>query len=138
MNISEIQSPKLEGDKLEQLFRTQKIIEQQFANIEGFPSRLIFGKQKNLHLPETCHHITNNILWRMTQEIHEAVIALRNAKTWRQTTYFTDINEYYDEIADIFIYFINLCFASGISPSELTEMTLKKMVINRRRIESKY
>ena len=138
MNISEINNKKLETDKLSQLFNRQTEIEKLFAEIEGIPTRLIFGKQKNLHLPETCRHITDNILWRMTQEIHEAVIALRNAKTWRKTKYFTDINEYNDEVADILIYFINLCFSSGITPSDLTQMTLKKMDVNLKRIQSKY
>lgn len=138
MNISEITTQKLELDKLTQMFEAQKLAEQLFAEIEGVPTRLVFGKKKDLHHPNTCKYITDNIFWRMVQEIHEAVIALRNAKTWRRTKYLTDINEYYDELADIFIYFLNACFASGITPTDLTQNVLKKIKINKDRIRSKY
>lgn len=138
MNLSDVKIKKEKGDKLEILFRKQAEVEKDFAIIEGFAERLIFGKLENLHHPETCRHITDNILWRMTQEIHEAVIALRNAKTWRQTKYLTDVNEYLDEVADIMIYFINLCLASGIDPNKLTDTVLRKIEVNRCRINSKY
>jgi len=139
MNINEeTLKAKTKKDFLVQMFEAQKVIEKLFGEIEGIPSHLLFGKKENLHLPEVCKHINDNIFWRMVQEINEAVIALKNAKTWRQTKYFTDINEYYDELADIMIYFINACFASGISPELLTTLVLRKIKINEKRIRSKY
>lgn len=138
MNISEVMIHNIRGDKLDAMFNEQKEVEKLFAEVEGFKRDLVFGKLEALHHPEVCRHITDNILWRMTQEIHEAVIALRNAKTWRKTKYFTDINEYLDEVADIMIYFLNLCFASGIDSKLLTETVLKKIKVNRMRIQSKY
>ena len=117
--------PKKGQDLLKQIFESQAIVEKEFGKVEGIPERLLFGNAKNLHLPETCRHINDNIFWRMVQEINEAVVALRNAKTWRQTTYFTDINEYYDEIADIMIYFINACLASGIDPDPTASVATK-------------
>jgi molybdopterin-guanine dinucleotide biosynthesis protein len=139
MDIS-TKSIKIEKDKdlLLQMFEKQSEVERDFAIVEGFPERLIFGKLTNLHHPEVCRHINDNILWRMVQEINEAVVALKNAKTWRQSKYFTDVNEYLDEVADIQIYFINLCLASGIDPKLLTETVLKKIEVNRDRIRSKY
>jgi len=125
-------------DLLIQMFKAQEEVEKKFGEIEGFPTRLLFGDGKNLHSPEVCKHINNNIFWRMIQEINEAVVALNNAKTWRQTKYFTDINEYYDEVADIMIYFINACFASGIDPELLATLVLKKIKVNEKRIKSKY
>lgn len=138
MNITEVETQKIKGDLLTAMFDAQAEVEKEFALVEGIPERLVFGKAKDLHLPETCQHINDKIMWRMVQEINEAVVALRNAKTWRQSKYFTDINEYYDEIADIMIYFINACFASGISPAELTQIVLKKIKVNQDRIRSKY
>jgi len=138
MDISEIKDPKIHGDMLEMMFNKQRDAEKKFANIEGIPEWKAFGKIENLHLPEVCRHITDNILWRIVQEINEAVVALRNGKNWRQTNYFTDLNEYLDEIADIQIYFINACLASGISPELLTKTVLKKIQVNEKRIESKY
>lgn len=125
-------------DLLVQMFEKQTRVEKTFALIEGIPERLVFGKIENLHLSETCKHINDNILWRMVQEINEAVVALRNAKTWRQTKYLTDVNEYLDEVADIQIYFINLCLASGITPEMLTATVLKKIDVNHSRIATKY
>jgi hypothetical protein len=139
MNISEIKvevDPK--KDLLLQLFEAQTEVEKEFALVEGFPERLVFGKLENLHHPEVCKHINDNIIWRIVQESNEAVVALRNAKTWRQTQYLTDVNEFLDEVADIFIYFINLCLASGISPKLLVQSVLKKIKVNQARIRSKY
>lgn len=139
MNISE-KKTKIDNsrDLLIQMFEAQADVEKEFAIVEGFPERMIFGKLENLHHPEICRHINDNILWRMVQEINEAVIALKNAKTWRKAKYFTDVHEYLDEVADIMIYFINLCYASGIDPKLLTETVLKKIEVNRDRIRSKY
>lgn len=138
MDISEIKNIKLQTDLLKQLWEAQEKVEKEFAAVEGFPERLVFGELEHLHLPETCKHINDQILWRMVQEIIEATIALRNAKTWRQSKYLTDVNEYLDEVADIFIYFMNLCFASGISREQLAETVLKKIKVNEARIRSKY
>ena len=138
MDISEIKKQDIQGDFLELMFRKQTLVEKEFAIVEGVPERLIFGKQKNLHLPEVCRFINDQILWRMVQEINEAVVALKNGKTWRKAKYFTDVNEYKDEVADIMIYFINLCLASGIDPEELTQLVLKKIIVNQKRIKSKY
>jgi len=139
MNISE---KKIKADKskdlLLQMFDAQKIVEEDFAIVEGFPERLVFGKLEHLHHPEVCRHINDHVLWRMVQEIVEATIALKNAKTWRQSKYLTDVHEYLDEVADIMIYFINLCFASGITPELLVDTVLKKIEVNRDRIRSKY
>jgi len=139
MNISE---KKIKADKskdlLLQMFDAQKSVEEDFAIVEGFPERLVFGKLEHLHRPEVCRHINDQVLWRMVQEIVEATIALKNAKTWRQSKYLTDVHEYLDEVADIMIYFINLCFASGITPELLVDSVLKKIEVNHDRIRSKY
>lgn len=138
MDISEQKEVEIEGDLLKAMFEEQSKVEKEFALVEGIPERLAFGKLENLHLPETCRHINDNIYWRLVQEVNEAVVALRNAKTWRQSKYFTDINEYLDEVADIQIYFINACLASGISPDLLAQTVLKKIRVNQQRIRSKY
>lgn len=139
MNISEKRTSHKKGhDLLLQMFDAQREAEKEFAIVEGFPERFIFGKLENLHHPDVCLHINDQILWRMVQEIVEATIALKNAKTWRRAKYFTDVNEYLDEVADIMIYFINLCFASGIDPEKLTDTVLKKIEVNLDRIRSKY
>lgn len=138
MNISEKKTKVGPGDLLKQMFERQTQVEKEFAIVEGFPERLIFGKLENLHHPEVCKHINTNILWRLTQEVHEAAVSLQNAKTWRQSKYLTDVNEYLDEVADIMIYFINLCLASGVDPMLLTETVLKKISVNEDRIRTKY
>jgi len=147
MDISEINQKEVknyeiektdETDLLKKIFDIQAQVERKFILKEGVPERLAFGEIKNLHLPETCRHINDNILWRMVQEINEAVVALKNGKTWRETKYFTDVNEYLDEVADIMIYFINLCLASGIDEEELTKIVIKKIMVNEKRFDSKY
>lgn len=138
MNISEHKDEKIEGDKLDLLFNRQREVESKWASIEGFPERLVFGKLENLHSPEICKHIQQNILWRMTEEVHELSVALKNGKNWRKAKYFTDVNEALDELADIYIYAINLCFAMGIDPKMLTQTILKKIKVNEQRITSKY
>jgi metal-dependent hydrolase (beta-lactamase superfamily II) len=138
MDISEQKNIKITGDLLQRLFAEQEKVEKIFAEIEGVPKHLFKGKLENLIHPDVCRHITDNILWRMVQEINEAVVALKNGKTWRQTKYFTDVNEYLDEVADIFIYFMNLCLASGISHKDLAQIVLKKINVNKQRFNSKY
>lgn len=125
-------------DLLVQMFEKQSEVEKDFAIVEGYPERLIFGKLENLHHPEVCRHINDQILWRLVQEVCEATVALKNAKTWRKAKYMTDVNEYLDEMADIQIYFINACLASGIDPNLLTATVLKKIEVNHDRIRSKY
>lgn len=139
MNISE-KKIKITGSEnfLQLMFDKQTEVEKDFSSIEGFPLHHVLGKLENLHHPDVCKHINNNILWRMVQEIAEATVALKNAKTWRQAKYMTDVNEYLDEVADIMIYFINMCLASGIDPKLLTEIVLKKIEVNHDRIRSKY
>lgn len=127
-----------EKDLLAQMFNAQSEIEKEWAKVENCSQELVFGKLENLHLPEVCRHINNNIYWRMIQEICEATVALKNAKEWRQEKYFTDVNEYLDEIADIMIYFINACLASGISPELLVNSVLKKIEVNKKRLLSHY
>lgn len=138
MDISEKKDKKLEPDVFKQMLDAQKIAEKEFAKVEGFPEHLVFGEQKNLHDPKVCAHINDKILWRMVQEIAEATVALKNAKHWRQSKYFTDVNEYLDEVADVFIYFMNLMYASGISQQDLAQAVLKKIEVNVERIKSKY
>ena len=138
MDITEIKDQTIKGDKLELLFDTQSKAEKLWAQVEGIPDRLAFGDLKQLHSPEVCKHIQQNILWRMTEEIHELSIALKNGKKWRQSKYFTDINEALDEVADIQIYFINLCLAAGIDSKQLTQLVLKKIKVNEDRIRSRY
>ena len=138
MDISEKQVKLSAEDLLIQMFKKQIEVEKDFATVEGVPERLVFGKLENLHHPEVCRHINDNILWRMVQEIVEATIALKNAKTWRQAKYMTDVHEYLDEVADIMIYLINLCLASGIDPKLLATSVLKKIEVNHDRIRSKY
>ena len=138
MNISEQRDIKFDGDLLANIFAMQSEAEREFAVIEGIPERRAFGKLENLHHPEVCKHISVNILWRLVQEVAEATVALQNAKTWRQSKYLTDVNEYLDEVADIQIYLINLCLASGIDASLLAQIVAKKILVNMKRIESKY
>jgi len=138
MDIGDIDKIKLPDKLLEGIFEKQSEVEKEFGIIEGFPERLLFGKLENLHLPEVCKHVQQNILWRMTEEIHELSVALRNGKNWRKAKYFTDLNEALDEVADVMIYFVNLCLAMGITPEKLTEIVLKKIRVNYDRIKSKY
>jgi len=138
MNISEVQDTELKGDLLKLIYKKQAEAEVTFAKIEGIKEHLAFGKLENLHLPEVCNHIQTNILWRLTEEIHELSIALKNGKHWRQTTYWTDINEALDEVADVIIYVLNLCLAIGLGPEEIAQLVLKKIKINTDRIRSKY
>ena len=140
MDISEHKDEAFDPSdcKLNIMLGRQREVEKLFAHVEGVPESLIFGKLENLHNPEVCRHITDNILWRIVQETNEAVVALKNGKTWRQEKYFTDVNEYLDEVADIFIYFMNLCLASGIGEDLLTQIVTKKIKVNAQRIKSKY
>jgi len=136
-DVTKVEIPKGK-DKLDLIFETQLEAEKTFALVEGFPERFVFGKLENLNHPEICKHIQQNILWRLTEEIHELSIALKNGKNWRQSKYFTDINEALDELADIQLYVTNLCFAMGVDQKMLTEIVLKKIQVNLARIRSKY
>ena len=138
MNINEEKDIKFDTDLLKSLFKLQSAAERDFAIVEGFPERLVFGKLENLNHPETAAHIDNKILWRIVKETLEASVALQNSKAWRQTYYLTDVNEYLDEVADIMIYTLTLCLASGIDSKLLAQIVAKKILINRKRIESKY
>lgn len=139
MNISEKNEQVTEGvDLLIQMFDKQREVESKFAKVEGVPERLVFGKLENLHHPEVCRYLSEQNFWRLIQEVNEAVVALKNAKRWRQTNYAIDVQEYLDEIADIMIFFINVCMASGIDPKMLTQIVLNKIAVNEDRVTTKY
>jgi NTP pyrophosphatase (non-canonical NTP hydrolase) len=125
------------------MFDAQRANEEKFIAVEAEKSDIwtkenVFGTLEDLHLKEKCRFINEQIIFRLIQEACELTVALKNAKTWRKAEYFTDVNEALDEVADIMIYFMNICFAMGIDEELLTEKVLAKVAVNLKRIESKY
>lgn len=132
-----------QDDLLVQMFDQQRINEELFQPIEAKKDQIwskenVFGTLEGLHTKERCKFINEQIVFRLIQEACELTVALKNAKTWRQAEYFTDVNEALDEVADIFIYTMNICLAMGIDPKLLTEKVMTKINVNRERILSKY
>ncbi len=75
--------------------------------------------------------------WRITEEIGEAMNCLKN-KPWKQTHMETDVIHYYEEIADAFHFFIELCILSGLDSYKLFKMYMDKSEVNKFRQKSNY
>lgn len=89
---------------------------------------------------ETTTLPTDNVEWfsyhiqAMVEELGEVMKADKRWKTHRNESYNKD--EKKDELADVFITFINLCLFSGFSVEEIKQAIFKKIEENFIRLKS--
>lgn len=139
MNITDVKNKpeKDSGDMLRLIFDRQKQLMDKYHEIEAK-----VGLLQTPDVPVDLHsHLgqarLKDFAWRITEEIGEAMSCLKN-KPWKQTQMETDVQHYFEEIADAFHFFIELCLLSGINADMLFDLYFKKSEVNKWRQESKY
>lgn len=74
--------------------------------------------------------------YALTDELHEAT-AETGWKSWATSNHINR-DAYKGELADVFIFFMNLMLVAGITPSELLEMVKAKIAKNHKRQDDGY
>lgn len=138
MNIKDVEViEKTNGDMLEEIFEGQKKLMEKYHIIEkeiGLLQTEDVPVNLQSHLGQAR---LKDFAWRITEEIGEAMSCLKN-KPWKKTQMETDVTHYYEELADAFHFFVELCLLSGISAKDLHELYFKKHAVNCFRQRSEY
>ena len=137
MNIEDVEEVKIEGDRLKAIFKRQRELMKKYHEIEakvGLLQTPEIPVDMDSHLGQAR---LKDFAWRITEELGEAMNCLKN-KPWKVTQMETDKNHYYEEIADAFHFFIELCILSGLDADSLTALYFRKSEVNKFRQRSNY
>jgi hypothetical protein len=132
----EIEAPLL-GDKLENIFSRQVDLMAHYHSIEDSNGLLLYKE-----IPVDLHDRLGQarlreLIRRTTDELSEASHTLKNSP-WKQSHVLTDVDHFYEEIADAFHFFIEFCIAAGLTAEDLYRIYFKKSEVNLFRQESRY
>lgn len=138
MNINDIiaELPEV-PDKLEALFEYQLKLMEKYFDIEE-RNRLLQTRDVPVNLDDPAGQARlKDIAWRITEELGEAMNCLKN-KPWKQTPVPTDIDHYYEELADFLHFTVELFITSGLDAKKLFALYFLKMNVNEFRQISGY
>lgn len=139
MNVIDFEDTELpEGDNLKAVFDRQHELIEKYHTIEADRGALVippsgFGQLDHRFVQWRIKDLSQ----RCIEELMEAMNCLKN-KPWKQTETPTDATHFYEELADSFHFFVELCITAGMDDEDLTLMYLKKSEVNKFRQESKY
>jgi len=136
---TQIPTPSVECDSLEQIFKRQEELRKKYGPIETAKNLLPPLSDEsigNLDLSLVQAHL-KDFAWRLTEEIGEAMNCLKN-KPWKQSEMATDSAHFYEELADAFHFFIEMCIIAGLDAKSLYMIYMKKSEVNKFRQRSKY
>jgi hypothetical protein len=137
MNINDVEFQDRGGDMLEEIFARQRELMEKYHVIEAKN-----GLLQTPDIPVNLHDAKGqarlkDFAWRITEELGEAMNCLKN-KPWKQTQMLTDVKHYYEELADAFHFFVELCILSGLNARDLYELYFRKSEVNKFRQRSNY
>ena len=139
MNVNDVKSKVIEGDKLEFIFKTQKELLDKYLVIEG-KNGIGLGMVKsvpvNLH-DKIGQYVIKDYAWRITEELGEAMNCLKN-KPWKATHMQTDEVHFKEELIDAFHFFVELLLVAGVEDKDLVDYYHKKSEVNKFRQASNY
>jgi len=120
------------------IFERQKELMEKYANIELRNHAIVPSAEKHGDLDDRQIQIRiKDMMWRCVEELGEAANTLKN-KPWKDDAKFTDKEHFYEEIADAFHFFVEMCIVSGIGPSDLFNLYFLKSEVNKFRQRSGY
>lgn len=139
MNVLDFPDTELPtGDLLKAIFDRQWELLKKYHGIEKERGALVVDEDM---FGELDHRF---VQWRIKdlnarsiEELMEAMNTLKN-KQWKQSELATDRTHFYEELADAFHFFIELCITAGMDAEDLALMYLKKAEVNKFRQRSKY
>jgi len=141
-------------------------LKEQYGYLSGLPDSnigmllIIFERQRELMakyhdieamnganvVPEGLHgelddrrlqYRLKDLAYRVVEELSEATNCLKN-KPWKQDAVVTDSDHFYEELADAFHFFVELCITAGLSASDLFGLYFRKSEVNKFRQRSGY
>ena len=137
VNIKDIETEAPEeGDWLLNIFSRQRELMEKYDSLEranGFPVPI---PPVDLHDRHGQVYI-RELIRRTVEELFEASHCLKNS-AWKQSHILTDEDHFYEEIADAFHFFIELCIAVGLEEEALYKVYFKKSEVNKFRQRSQY
>jgi hypothetical protein len=78
-----------------------------------------------------------DMAYRCIEELSEATNTLKN-KPWKNDEVATDKDHFYEELADAFHFFVELCITAGLDASDLFKLYFLKSEVNKFRQRSNY
>ncbi len=137
VNIKDIETEApIEGDWLQNIFTRQRELMEKYDEIEranGFP---VPKPPVDLHDRHGQVYI-RELIRRTVEELFESSHCLKNS-AWKQSHILTDEDHFYEELADAFHFFIELCIAVGLDAEALYKVYFKKSEVNKFRQRSVY
>jgi hypothetical protein len=119
-------------DKLDEVFARQKELMETFHAIEEARGLL---PDPDVPVDLTTHEgqaVLRSYAWYITEELGEAMNLLKN-RPWKQKTYPVEVYKFYEELADAFHFFVELCILSGLSADDLYLLYIGKANVNQTR-----
>lgn len=136
MNISDIQEVKIEGDKLEAIFKKQQELESKYNGIEKANGEDVPDLPLDLHTFRGQRR-TRALIYRITEELYEAGNCLRN-KAWKTSQVPCDVDHFLEELSDAVHFVVQLYLELGLTAEEFTKLYFRKAKVNAFRQVSKY
>lgn len=139
MNILDVEDVELpEGDLLKSIFVGQRELMDKYHEIEERRGALVifpadFGDIDHRKVQWRI----KDLAYRCVEELSEATNCLKN-KPWKVSEVSTDKEHFYEELADAFHFFIELCITAGMDAEDLALLYHKKHAVNQFRQRTAY
>lgn len=137
VNIKDIDTdaPK-KGDWLQNIFTRQLELMEKYDDLERRNGFFVPAHPVDLHSRKSQAYV-RELIRRAVEELFEASHCLKNS-AWKQSHILTDEDHFYEELADAFHFFIELCIAVGLDSEALYKVYFKKSEVNKFRQRSAY
>jgi dUTPase len=139
LNVTDFEDVEIpEGDMLQTIFDGQKELIARYHDIEKARGALVIEPEEFGNIDHRfVQWRIKDLAFRMIEELTEATNTLKN-KPWKQSEVPTDKVHFYEEIADSFHFFIELCITAGMNAEDLARIYHRKHAVNQFRQRSNY
>lgn len=126
------------ADMLATIFAGQRLLMEKYEEIERRNGTVVvrskyFGAIDDRQVQMRI----KDLAFRTVEELTEATNCLKN-KPWKDTFVATDVDHFYEELADALHFLVELCITAGLSAEDLFKLYFRKHAVNQFRQESKY
>lgn len=143
MNILDVNDVDLESieegsDLLRTIFEYQEQLMKKYHDIESKRGALVIDPDQFGNIDHRfVQWRIKDLAYRCVEELSEATNCLKN-KPWKVSEVDTDKDHFYEELADAFHFFIELCITAGMDAEDLALLYLKKNAVNKFRQRTDY
>ena len=130
------ETEKIEGDKLEAIFKRQKELEEKYKDIEANNGALVLPLPLDLHTFKGQERV-RLLIYRIAEELFEAGNTMRN-KAWKSTHVPCDIDHFLEEMSDAVHFLVQLYIELGLDAEDFTKLYFRKSIVNKFRQRSNY